>query len=511
VHDAGTVGGGALFDIGIHLIDLTRDFLGDVAEVAGAASGEIWKYPGCEDNGVALLRSSQGRIATVQASWTEWRRYQFRIELVGTRGCIEATCFPMMTRVTWAAETAGPTRRRTDWFPRTALGEKLGSYRWVVVESFVHEFRAFADCIAGRPSRIATGEDGARAVEIAHAATRGMAPHNPGPVAEAAGAGAAVPDTRDAGRSAGETRQLSVVVLPFGASDLAPCLESLVRQDVADLEIIVVHDETLAGADDLARRYPAVRYIARSGARPPAELRAVGAAAASGAIVAFLEGHCTPAPDWCATLLRAHDAPHAAVGGPIEKGMPPGRSSDTALNWSIYLSDYSRYMLPMPEGPMHSLSDCNVAYKRAALEATRPLWSREFHENVVNEAIRKSGGTLWFVPGMVVLESRELSLRSALRDRFSFGRLFGSTRVTGQAMPRRVMLSGAAMLMAPLLVFRVVRTAAGRRRHLLQVARCAPHLALVAGSWMAGEAVGYLTGRAGTTLTPRTEPVAEPR
>ena len=82
------------------------------------------------------------------------------------------------------------------------------------------------------------------------------------------------------------------------------------------------------------------------------------------AIVGFLEDHCMPARDWAARVLTAHRQPHAGIGGSIEKGFKPGRSSDTALNWAIYLTDYSRYMLPMAEGPAHGLSDCNVSYKR---------------------------------------------------------------------------------------------------------------------------------------------------
>lgn len=176
VHDAATVGGGALRDIGIHLIDLTRDFLGEVAEVTGLATGDVWNFAGCEDNGFVLLRSPAGKVASLHASWTEWRRYQFRVELYGTRGCIRATCFPMMTQVVWARETGGVTRRRTHLFPRTALGEKLHSYRWVVIRSFIEEFRAFRAYVNGQPSRVATGLDGLRAIEIAKEAASGTPP-----------------------------------------------------------------------------------------------------------------------------------------------------------------------------------------------------------------------------------------------------------------------------------------------------------------------------------------------
>jgi predicted dehydrogenase len=169
VHDAAVVGGGALFDIGIHLIDLTRSFLGEVEEVTGFATNHVWQYPGCEDNGFLLMRGSEGRVATLHASWTEWGRYQFVVELIGERGRIRASCFPMVTEVIWADETGGKTHRETNRFPMTTLGEHARSYRWVVARSFAREHDAFAAAIAGLDSMIASGHDGLRALEIAAA------------------------------------------------------------------------------------------------------------------------------------------------------------------------------------------------------------------------------------------------------------------------------------------------------------------------------------------------------
>jgi predicted dehydrogenase len=169
LHDAEMMGGGALRDNGIHLIDLTRYFLGEVAEVKGFTSNSVWGFKGCEDNGFALLRSTTGKIATVQASWTEWLRYRFRIEIYGTRGCIRAWCFPMLTQVTWCNELGGKTNRRIHFFPLTHIWEHLRSYRWVVIQSFVRELQAFSQAVSGEPARLATGHDGLRAVEIADA------------------------------------------------------------------------------------------------------------------------------------------------------------------------------------------------------------------------------------------------------------------------------------------------------------------------------------------------------
>ena len=169
LHDIEVMGGGALRDNGIHLIDLTRYFLGEVAEVKGFTSDSVWGFKGCEDNGFALLRSPSGKIASLQASWTEWKGYRFLIEIYGTRGCIRAWCFPMLTQATWAEKRGGRTRRKTHFFPITHLWEHLRSYQWVVTQSFIQEFQAFSLAIHGESTALADGRDGLRAVEIAHA------------------------------------------------------------------------------------------------------------------------------------------------------------------------------------------------------------------------------------------------------------------------------------------------------------------------------------------------------
>ncbi len=185
VHDAEMMGGGALRDNGIHLIDLTRLFLGDVAEIKGFASHHVWRFPGCEDNGFALLKNQTGRVATLHASWNEWRGYELLVEIYGTLGCIRVWCFPMKTEVTWSAERAGPMRRRTERFLGTMVMEHLKSYRWVVVQSFVRELAAFAQAVRGEPSLAATGLDGLRALEVAHAVAHAPARAQPRPAPEA--------------------------------------------------------------------------------------------------------------------------------------------------------------------------------------------------------------------------------------------------------------------------------------------------------------------------------------
>jgi hypothetical protein len=291
------------------------------------------------------------------------------------------------------------------------------------------------------------------------------------------------------------TPDLTVVVFLFTSRPhLVRCLDALVAQQTPRIDIVLPYDDTLADPAGLAARFPTVRMLPRPGTKTPPELRAIAVAASRPSVVAFLEDHCVPHPDWCNRVLRAHELGHAAVGGPVDKGFPPGQSTDSTLNWAIYLTDYSRYMPPLPAGPTHALTDCNVSYRMADLDAIRGHWESELHENIVNGMLADRGRTLWLDPDMLVFEQRDLTIRSALRDRYSFGRLFASTRVRDTPLPRRIAMAAAALLMPPVLVARVARNLFDRGRHRVQFFRCAPALFFVTSAWMSGEAMGYLTG-----------------
>lgn len=297
---------------------------------------------------------------------------------------------------------------------------------------------------------------------------------------------------------------LSVVVIMFsGPDELGRCLQALHDQrDVTQPEILVPCDDALPDRRSLALRFPAARFLHVTGSRTPAELRAHAVAEARGRIVALVEDHCMPDPDWCARIISAHRADHAAVGGSVEKGFAPGSSHDTTLDWAVYLTDYSRYMNPLPEGPATALTDCNVSYKRESLDLIRAIWIDEFHENLVNGRLQEAGASLWFDPHIVVRNYRPLTIRKAIRDRYSFGRLFAATRVEGQPFARRLVFAAASSIMPPILAMRAARNLTARRRHREQIIRCAPALLFVASVWMFGEMVGYLTGSPGS-LRPR--------
>jgi predicted dehydrogenase len=175
-YDKKVIGGGALLDVGIHLIDLTAYILGDVRDVYGVATGTVWNLPDTEDNGFALLRSSDGAVATLHASWTEWKGYRFYIEAYGDRGMVRAYYAPMMHLLIAMDKPGGARRRSRSFYPLLAIKEKLFGWQNTVVETFRQELTDFIALAAGgNPATIADGYAGLRAVEIANAVYRSTA------------------------------------------------------------------------------------------------------------------------------------------------------------------------------------------------------------------------------------------------------------------------------------------------------------------------------------------------
>ena len=181
MHDKDIMGGGALMDNGIHMIDLARYMLDEVNEVYGFATNEVWKLDRSEDNGFALMRSPRGKIATLQASWSEWKGYHFYIEAYGDKGMAGAYYAPMKSVVISMDKPGGRPHRKVDFYPRLILKEKLKGWQSTAIQTFKEEFSDFVQLAQGVNGKyiIADGFAGFRAVEIANAVYRGSQERKP--------------------------------------------------------------------------------------------------------------------------------------------------------------------------------------------------------------------------------------------------------------------------------------------------------------------------------------------
>ena len=79
-------GGGILLDQGIHMVDLIRLFGGEFSDVHAIVSNDFWEHD-VEDNVYALMRSTNGVVAMLHSSATQWR-HRFSLEITLAKGTI---------------------------------------------------------------------------------------------------------------------------------------------------------------------------------------------------------------------------------------------------------------------------------------------------------------------------------------------------------------------------------------------------------------------------------------
>jgi len=152
-------GGGELFDQGIHMIDMARWFMGDFRDVKGFAENMFWGGD-VEDNGFALLRTKEGRVASIHVSWTNWE-WVHSFEAYGDKGYLVIDGLDKRYRgpeqLVWGRRDptfAHPTEKKY------VFGEETK------YDSLHRELAAFARAVAGARERIPRGEDAYEAVKI---------------------------------------------------------------------------------------------------------------------------------------------------------------------------------------------------------------------------------------------------------------------------------------------------------------------------------------------------------
>lgn len=165
--DRAISGGGELLDQGIHAVDLFRWFFGDFSEVVGFTPSYVWTAGdggesggGVEDNGFALFRTWSGQVASLHASWTQWKNL-FSFEVFGRAGYLI---------VEGLGGSYGPEqliygRRR----PESGPPEEVRFDFPASDVSWESEWREFAAAIREGRDVLANGEDGWQAVRMVHA------------------------------------------------------------------------------------------------------------------------------------------------------------------------------------------------------------------------------------------------------------------------------------------------------------------------------------------------------
>jgi len=162
-------GGGAMMDVGIHMTDLARYFLGEITSVYGSMSESVWHVPGSEDNAIAIFKNPQGIVASYQTTWSEWRGYKNHIEIYGDNGMVRAAYAPMENLLI-TGTTKGPMKKVRKPYLDVMLREKVQGWKTTTFLSFQGELADFLRMIGGDYSvPLADGHAGLRSIEVSEA------------------------------------------------------------------------------------------------------------------------------------------------------------------------------------------------------------------------------------------------------------------------------------------------------------------------------------------------------
>ena len=156
-------GGGQLLDQGVHILDLFRWFAGEFSAVKAFTSTSFWGIAPLEDNVFALLRTDEGCIASLHASWTNWKN-TFVFEAFGEKGYLVVGG---LGGYYGTERLCVGTRRALGERPDEQVFEFTGPDR-----SLELEWKDFLDCVEKAQEPQSSGKDAWRTLKTAEAIYR---------------------------------------------------------------------------------------------------------------------------------------------------------------------------------------------------------------------------------------------------------------------------------------------------------------------------------------------------
>lgn len=231
---------------------------------------------------------------------------------------------------------------------------------------------------------------------------------------------------------------------------------------------------------------PRTRWISDPGASIFA-LRTRALREARGEIVAGIEDHCFPTPDWAEGVLEAHrEYPEAAViGGGAENG-----ATGSVVDWASYFVVQIAFLPPVGRGrPAKRAAAATVSYKRWVIERMPDFGGIGVLESIFVRDLLKEGAVVLADDRVTLVHDQSLSLGEFSRLHFDVARTVAAGRA--QQMDTEEWVRAVGALVIPWV--RAVRTLAlglKKRRHVRELAVSSPVI-----MWLLYcQAVGHLAG-----------------
>lgn len=281
-----------------------------------------------------------------------------------------------------------------------------------------------------------------------------------------------------------------VIAAVDGRADVLESVRAVRQQDTSPrLEVILAANAGHPGLA-VARALGQVVVIESAEPRLVPELWGLGVAASRGSVIAITMSGCVPGPAWVEAVRRAHVAPAAAIGGPIEQQAPA-----TAGDWALYFARYAPYMSPLPCPGVVEVPGDNGSYKRRAIaEDLIDIGRLGFWETEINARLRRRGSELAMSEDLIVWHTHSFGVAAFSRQRWQHGRLHGRNLAKRATVPVRIVRACAAPLAWSSMMVRLMRTVARNGRHVSEFVRALPLVGWFYACWIAGEAAGLLAG-----------------
>lgn len=290
--------------------------------------------------------------------------------------------------------------------------------------------------------------------------------------------------------------RLSVVVAAVDCrTTVVDAVASIVSDCGSDAEVLLVDASSDGTAEVADAAFPGLRILSAPAGTLVPVLWSMGITASGGAAVALTTAHCIVRPGWSQALLRELGAGAAGAGGCFALD-PAANATDGA----VFLLRYSAFLCGGARRVVTDIAADNGAYTRTALERHAAAWRDGFWEVEFHRRLDTADGELRFVPDACVGFRASAGLSAYMRQRFEHGRHFGAWRAGRERRPA-ALRALAAPLVPAVLITRIGRRALHGGAGAI-FARALPRLALLAGAWAAGEAVGALFGPGRSTALP---------
>jgi predicted dehydrogenase len=156
-------GGGVLLDQGIHMVDLMRLFAGEFTQIKSFVENSHWNYD-VEDNAYALMRTSDGKVAMLNSSATQWR-HRFHLDINLEKGSLILGGILSGSK-SYGAETLTVVAA----IPENDRGDpKEVTTRYNTDPSWHAEIEEFADCIMNnRKITSASSDDALQTMKLVY-------------------------------------------------------------------------------------------------------------------------------------------------------------------------------------------------------------------------------------------------------------------------------------------------------------------------------------------------------